>query len=154
MKSPRSISFSANLYAETSEIVSIVEVSPIAERVVALFVTLHNISLTSPFTLILQFSREKSICIRPVPSEIDAKHIFPKERWSMTRPLIRTELFGAGMISSTGRNGEGVPSSILALCFERMFAIVSVASNLVANGLTHRARMRSSFLIRSRVSVE
>ena len=89
------MSFSANLYADTS-------VSP------------ESAHLRSPCACIKQFSREKSTCIFPVPSSRVAKQIFPKLRWSMTRPAIAIVLTGSVIIVSTVRNGEVCHSSIFA----------------------------------------
>lgn len=51
----------------------------------------------------LQFSLEKRIWIRPVPSLIEAKQIFPKLRWSITRPARATSEVGFLITSSTAR---------------------------------------------------
>ncbi len=154
MKSPRSISFSANLYADNHS-------SPCRggwEGYPSFISPTRGESSDTLFqsTRIEQFSREKSIWIFPVPSEIVAKQIFPNDRWSMTRPASATSLFGALMISSTVRNSLFAPLaiSILEGYFARIFPRELVISNLVAKGFTPSARMRSSFRIRSRVSVE
>lgn len=173
MKSPRSISFSANLYADKGSENVVLWVHQFVSSIAVFPYTAHCVTPSSlkllpfwelshkkaseiPFTFIEQFSREKSIWIFPVPSEIVAKHIFPNDRWSMTRPASETSLFGALMISSTVRNSLIAPPamSMLEGYFASIFPRELVISNLVAKGFTPSALMRSSFRMRSRVSVE
>lgn len=165
------MSFSANLYADRGSENVVLWVHQSVPSFAVLWDTAHCGTPSSlkllPFwelsqiiesefqsILIEQFFREKRIWIRPVPSEILAKQIFPKLRCSITRPARAISLVGVGITSSIERKGERVHSSIFAELLVRISQIVCVELYRVANGFTPSDLILSSFLMRSRVSVE